>query len=556
MEEAKDNDINSLAEKAYGTTILNKYLEQKLLLYKKYIYQTKNAMQKCLLEKKNSVIKIFDLYIKETQKDYDSLKEEYNKKYNPKYQSLLDECLSDITMGKPVLKQYRAEMFALDYLKSEKEDLINGLKKSLKQSKQHHLFREIKRDSLIDLKQGNKEIEKIKTELQQNMLYECKQCNKFIYRISKYNYQIEEIKKNIDILKKYINEETSKNHNDIKKEDNIKPNPEKKEETNEIYKLNPFFYGKKNFKQSVNMAFIPNFNYNDKNEKDPNNSDENRGHGSGEKIKRKKTGGINIKKSLNRIKNNKKKKNAIIKEFKKVEDLFDISSEEGEKENLIDDELHSDDETVFEKRIIQPKKIKEFYLEKVKKTIPEINLKQIEFNKLKIMKEADLYSFQRRNFKSQNIDNNIKELKKKIEKMKEKYELMQQKENIMREYISKVKNKYQSIKQIVQRTSVANQKIEYIKESLIGPETINEENNEEDMGEGEVASDYDNEEFEVPDQELKNQLKGDWKKSAFVGRYPDKNTIKNKKFQKSTANGIFKNKLRDKLKKGKRAKSK
>lgn len=556
MEEAKDNDINSLAEKAYGTTILNKYLEQKLLLYKKYIYQTKNAMQKCLLEKKNSVIKIFDLYIKETQKDYDSLKEEYNKKYNPKYQSLLDECLSDITMGKPVLKQYRAEMFALDYLKSEKEDLINGLKKSLKQSKQHHLFREIKRDSLIDLKQGNKEIEKIKTELQQNMLYECKQCNKFIYRISKYNYQIEEIKKNIDILKKYINEETSKNHNDIKKEDNIKPNPEKKEETNEIYKLNPFFYGKKDFKQSVNMAFIPNFNYNDKNEKDPNNSDENRGHGSGEKIKRKKTGGINIKKSLNRIKNNKKKKNAIIKEFKKVEDLFDISSEEGEKENLIDDELHSDDETVFEKRIIQPKKIKEFYLEKVKKTIPEINLKQIEFNKLKIMKEADLYSFQRRNFKSQNIDNNIKELKKKIEKMKEKYELMQQKENIMREYISKVKNKYQSIKQIVQRTSVANQKIEYIKESLIGPEAINEENNEEDMGEGEVASDYDNEEFEVPDQELKNQLKGDWKKSAFVGRYPDKNTIKNKKFQKSTANGIFKNKLRDKLKKGKRAKSK
>ena len=63
----------------------------------------------------------------------------------------MDECLSDITMGKPVLKQYRAEDFVFDFLKQEKEDLINGLKESIKQSKEYHLFREPKRDTLIDL---------------------------------------------------------------------------------------------------------------------------------------------------------------------------------------------------------------------------------------------------------------------------------------------------------------------------------------------------------------------------------------------------------------------
>ena len=53
------------------------------------------------------------------------MNEEYEKKYFPKYQSLLDECLSDITMDRPVLKQYRVEDFVLDFLKKEKEDLIN-----------------------------------------------------------------------------------------------------------------------------------------------------------------------------------------------------------------------------------------------------------------------------------------------------------------------------------------------------------------------------------------------------------------------------------------------
>ena len=171
-------------------------------------------MTKCLSETNNSTLSLFNSYINEIQKDYDNLKDDYEKKIFPKYQSLYDECLSDITMGKPVLKQYRAEDFVLEFLKNEKDDLINGLKKSIKQSKEFHLFREPKRDTMIDIKNGNKEIEKTTTELQQNMLYECKQCNKFSNRIKKYNKEIETIKKNINILKKYLDEKKSKNNNE------------------------------------------------------------------------------------------------------------------------------------------------------------------------------------------------------------------------------------------------------------------------------------------------------------------------------------------------------
>jgi hypothetical protein len=42
--------------------------------------------------------------------------------------------------------------FFLDNIKIEKEDTINSLKKSIKSSKEYHLFRESKRDNLIDIK--------------------------------------------------------------------------------------------------------------------------------------------------------------------------------------------------------------------------------------------------------------------------------------------------------------------------------------------------------------------------------------------------------------------
>ena len=566
MKEIKeDDDVESLEIESNKVTILNKYLKKKLKLYKKYIILTKDTVTKCLSDKNNSSFNLFNSYVNEIQKDFDNLKEEYEKKYYPKHQSLYDECLSDITMGKPVLKQIRAEEFALDYLKDEKDCIIKLLKKSVKSSKEFHLFREPRRDSLIDTKKGNKEIEITTSELQQNMLYECKKCNKYTHKIKKYNYQKKEIKKNIELLKKYIENEKSNNKIDVKSiNSNTNNENSKNEEKQDKDKLFPnkftFEMGKVDLKQSVNLNFInPSFGRKKKKneEEEENKSDEEHRAGSGEKYKSRKSGVIALKKSFRTGNKNKRRKNKIISEFKKVEDLFNISSEEGEKEKIIHDELHSDDETVFEDKIVQPKELKSTYLKNVKKEIPTLNLNQIEYNKLKIIKEADKYSLQRRNNKSQNIDKNIKEVKKKIEKINEKVTLNQQKEKIMKDYIEKIKEKLQILKPIKSNTSAYKVKTDFIKKSLFGGDLIEEEKYDDENGIGNKSSDYENEEKEDSDKEAQNifNYNNEMKRSVFVGRLGNKK--KNmKKMKQSVHDGIFKNRLRDKLRERERAKSK
>ena len=234
MEKINENNKEELIEKKKEVILINKFLENKLSLYKKYVELTKDIMNKFPIDDKDSALKLFNSYIDVINNDYNNLKEEYDKKIDNKYQSLLEESTSDITIGRPILYQYRNEEFYLDYLEKEKEDLITGLKKSVKQSKEFHLFREPKRDILIDIKNGNKEIDKAVNDLQQNMLYECKKCNKFKERKKKYKYQIDEIKKNIKILEKYIKEEKKNidfdnNIENVKKPSLFAPNKNEKE---------------------------------------------------------------------------------------------------------------------------------------------------------------------------------------------------------------------------------------------------------------------------------------------------------------------------------------
>ena len=544
MKEIKEENIESLAKEANKTMALNKYLKKKLDLYNKYINLTKITMTKYLSDKNNSPLNLCNSYIDELQKDYDALKEEYEKANYPKYKLLLDECLNDISFGKPVLKQYKAEEFVLDYLKNEKQDLINALKKSIQQTKEFQIFREPKRDTIIDTKKSNKEIEKTTTELQQNMLYECKKCNKFLYKIKKYNYLIEEIKKNIKLLKKYkliisTNNNTGQNDEDIGTENN---------------KIT-FKMGKNSIKGSIRMDFLnPSFGNQEQDEGVQNNSDDERKGGSGEKYKTRKSSGLIIKKSFKKRKSNKKEKNKIISEFKKVEDLFNISSEEGENEKIIHDELHSDDETVFAEKIKQPKQLSLTYLDQVKKDIPEINLNQIEYNKLKIMNEADLYSLQRRKYKTQNIDSNIKDLKKKVEKMNEKISIIKQKEKIMKEYIEKVKDKIEVLKPYERQNTLIISDPVIIKKSLFEPENIDEVLSEDYVGSSEESQDK-KQDLNKKKNILNN--KKNIKKSVLFGDINRNDKKKKKIFLKqSVQDGLFNNKLRDKLKKYERTESK
>ena len=171
------------------------------------------------------------------------------------------------------------------------------------------------------------------------MLYELKKCNKFKERIFKYNNQINEIKKNIQILNNFKKSEKLENESNSEKENS--ENKDEEKQKNEIL-INPKFSINFNSKKDLFKSHNPElfglahkkFEKNFDEDENINGSDDEKKRRSGER----------------KLKTRKKKdKNKIILEFQKtkIEDLFELSSEEAEKENIIDDELNSDDEIVF-----------------------------------------------------------------------------------------------------------------------------------------------------------------------------------------------------------------
>ena len=519
MFDKQDENIEGLSSDANEIMAENKYYYKQLFLYDKHIKLTKTAIYN-LLSSNNieAAIEYFDKYIKDIQNDYDNLNKSYEQKDLPEYNNLIENCFSEVKMGKPILEKERNKRFYLEYSKLEKEDIIKDLKKSIKKSKEFQLFREPSRFTLIGLKEGTKEIEKTTNELQQNMLYELKKCNKFKERILKYNDQMKEISKNINILKK-INQNQNSVSNISIDANNI-----------EIIKEPSYKNGIK--KELLESQVVGLFNDQKKKFKEDNRS----------------VIGSDDRKKKNRLKNS----TNIINEFTKEKDLFEISDVDTDKENIIFDDLNSDEELVFENKIKQTIKLIEYPLDKIKIDIPIINLDQIEYNKMKVVKEDDIYSIQRRKYKSQNIDNNIKELKKNIEKIEQQLTLIKEKEKIMKDYIKKVKNKYLELKSRFRRTtSVHNVNVRTITKSILykGGENIKEEINDDENESG-IGSDYVNEEKENDDFEEK-------KESVFVGNYDNLQPINNWRgnLGKSVNDNLFKNKLKNKLKKM-RAKSK
>lgn len=125
-----------------------------------------------------------------------------------------------------------------------------------------------------------------------------------------------------------------------------------------------------------------------------------------------------------------------------VEELFDLANNEGEKEAIIDDELHSDEDIVFQPKVKQTKKIITNYLPKVKETVPKISLSLIEYNKIKIMNEADLYSYNKRQEQRGNADENIKLMKKKLKIIKRRCNINQKKLETMKNFVKECENDY------------------------------------------------------------------------------------------------------------------
>lgn len=401
--------IKILADTANKRMTINKYLHKKLEIYQNYNKLTKEIVDKCFTGKGESPLALFNNYSKIIEKDYEKLKKDYDNIYS-KFTTLLEECRSELSMGKPAFDQKKNEEFKMDYLLIKKEDIINSLKKDITSSKQYRLFREPKRDIFVNMKKGNKLSEKTADIFRRTVLKECKKCNKFDNNIKLYKSKIIGISKNIDLLKKYIevhNNTTSITQNSDNKLDKIE-----------------------NYEMKVNLGnklYIE--------DKKHNNSDENRECHSSRKKKRNKT----------------------ILQFIRVENLFDLPSEEGEDEKIVDEELHSDDETILEGKRKFPKQLSTSYLSEIKKTIPQFNFSQINFNKGKMNGEVDIYSLQRRQkYNSQNVDIQIREQKKMIDKITYKLDILKQKENIMKDFVKKLREKYDEIKSMIYQTTVTN----------------------------------------------------------------------------------------------------
>ena len=440
--------MNTLAKEANKKITINKYLLKKYDIFNHYNLLTKDIMNKCLSDQNVPPLTYFNQYSKELENDYNNIKIEYNNTFS-KFNTLLDECRSDISMGKPILTERKNDEFTLEYSKIKKTNIIDSIKKSIKSSKDYHLFREPKRDNLVDIKEGNKEMEKITNELQQSMLYECKRCNKYINKIIQYKSKTKAISKNIELLKKYI-------------EDNK-------------FKLSNF----KAFSQKDTIEQSDNSNLNDKNTTNLNYSE--RTTNTSNFINKIHEKEFEYNSDDDRCNNNNKgkKKRNIIMDFMSIEKMFDVSNEEGEKEKIIDNELHSDDESIFENKIKTKNQLSMKYLKKIKKTINSLDLKQIHFNAAKA-KEIDIYSLQRRKYKNKNIDSKIKEMKNKIENMNNKLILFKQKENIIREFVKKLEENYEAIQPMIYQKSEANIKQSgFIFESLNGK--YNNKNDEIDF---------------------------------------------------------------------------
>ena len=200
-----------------------------------------------------------------------------------------------------------------------------------------------------------------------------------------------------------------------------------------------------------------------------------------------------------KIKNKKSnKKDKIIQTFLNLEELFQTTDSGNESEEIIiDTVIHSDDETILENKVIPKKSLCETYLEDIESKVPELNLGLIEFNKLKVFQDVDLYSLQRRNYKNMSIEDNINATKKKIKKIKNKININSKKVEAMKKFINDLKNKYILYKRIKTKSSAINSKVNYIANHEIIDLNKVEEEIDYDDNDKDIGSDYLNENDEL-----------------------------------------------------------
>ena len=551
MKNFNGNDNNDkvklkyFAEKAKEEINLNIIFHKQKEIYQNYIKDIKTI----LFDKDNIKDNFRKLNIK-LKENNEKFQKEYDKIKSLKYNIYYKDCTDELEMGRPLLNQLKADKFTLEYTLSQKDNIIKVLNCNMKNSLIFTLFRQPKRDTFLDLKEADATIKDIINQDQAYMIKNSKNYNALKEKSKIKKKKIEKLKDKIQKLREFIyliNFEKNKinqksmssvsshiissqinSNSNLKTSDrtfctyDITPskktienkgniNTNKFELSNSIGKKyeediddkNNINYNITNKEDHIKKAIMntiipihlsinPSLNYDTLKNDIEITSNKNEAHFN-YIINNKALSAENRK-----TKKNKKKKNIkndkIIQTFQNLEELFQTIDSDNEKEEVIIDEvIHSDDETTLEKKIIQKKNLYDTYIDDIEEKIPKINLDLIEFNKLKVYQEIDLYSLERRNYKNMSIEDNIEMTKKKIKKIKKKVNINSKKAEAMKNFIDDLKNKYILYKRIKTKSSAINSKVNYIaNHEIIDLNKVEEEENEDDYG-----SDYLNENDEI-----------------------------------------------------------
>ena len=380
------------------------------------------------------------------------------------------------------LMNAKSDNLLLIYQIREKDDIINSLNKAIESIKANKYFKESKRESSVNNKWGQYYITTNLNDLGRKMMVECEnfiQCNNKCFKKNKEKNQISTKKNCLNDLINYFRKELGDN---IKNEEKIKKIKNANKNNKKLLTQTMILKNEKDL-----SLFDVKDDYLNENlliDQERNNNDINLNNTIQyfEDIKIDKQ-----IKSETKKKKNKNKKSKI--DFLTVDELFDMNNLEGKEEAIIDEELHSDEDTKFEIKIKPLKKIGVHYIPKIRKQVPFINLSQIEYNKQKVINEADLYSLQRRKYKNQNVDENIKNMKKKVKKYKYKCKLNKKKMNVFENYAKNIENNYKVLKPLKVQSSLGGVKVPKIQNFFMNGFIGNNKNNFDDIDLGDDDSD-------------------------------------------------------------------
>ena len=145
------------------------------------------------------------------------------------------------------------------------------------------------------------------------------------------------------------------------------------------------------------------------------------------------------------------------------------------------------------------------------------------------MNEADLYSFQRREFNRQDINENIRIMKKKLKVIRRRIKINREKIEALRNFDKKAKEQYKVLKPIKVLSSTKDYDISFMKK-----EFYNYRTNKNDKKN--IIAEVDEKDYTTKDN---NKIDLDDDNSDDIDDYSDKMRNKNKRIKKEDKNNII-----------------